>query len=160
MSASALSSRGRMKTVQIDLSQRANKSPVSDGVGGKHAHGAVVQLPADVADALIGLKVAFPVDGSSLIEAQRKAKEQAEINRLAEQRAAAARRMQLHDNLPPDVRAAVHEFGDEATEAYLAHLQQQEAEAERARVEAFNQPPAHLAPRRRGRPRKQPRLDA
>lgn len=152
-----------MKTVQIDLSQRTNKSPVSDGIGGKHAHGAVVQLPDEVADALIGLKVAFPVDGSSLIEAQRKAKEQAEVNRLAEQRAAAARRMALHDNLPPDVRAAVHEHGDEATEAYLAHLQQQEAEAERARIKAFNEPfrqQPHLAPRRRGRNRKQPRLDA
>ena len=138
-----------MKTIQIDLSSRDNQNPVHDGIGGQHAHGAVVELPDEVADALIGLKCAFPVDGSSLIAAQQAAKEQRERQRLAQERAAAVSRMRLHDELPPEVRALVHEHGDEATEAYLA---QQQAHDEQPA-------PDQVLKRRPGRPRKHPRTE-
>ena len=138
-----------VKTIQIDLSSRDNQNPVHDGIGGQHAHGAVVELPDEVADALIGLKCAFPVDGSSLIAAQQAAKEQRERQRLAQERAAAVSRMRLHDELPPEVRALVHEHGDEATEAYLAHQQELDEQPTPEQIE--------LKRRRGGRPRKHPR---
>ena len=141
-----------MKTVQIDLTQRPNMHPVSDGIGGEHKHGAIVELPDDVADALIVLKCAFPVDGSSLIGAKEAAKIKAAADIQAQIHAQAKRAMRLHDNLPAEVRAAVHEHGDEATESYLAHLQEQ--------IEQPSINPTAPFKRPRGRPRKQPRLDA
>ena len=105
-----------MKTIQIDLTSRTKKSPVSDGIGGQHADGAVVELPDEVADALIGLKIAFPVDGSSLIAAKAAAKEREKADKIQRIKVAAMRQMQLHDSLPADVRALVHEHGDEVTE--------------------------------------------
>ncbi len=140
-----------MKTVQIDLTARPTMNPISDGIGGQHKHGAVVELPDEIADALIGLKAAFPVDGSSLIEAKEAAKQRLADDLMAQQHAAAKRSMNLHDNLPAEVRAAVHEHGDEVTETYLASLQEQDAQPSPAPAQ-FKRP--------RGRPRKHPRLDA
>lgn len=148
-----------MKTIQIDLTARTNKSPVSDGIGGQHAHGAVVELPDEIADALIGLKIAFPVDGSSLIAAKAAAKEREEAERVQRVKVAAMRQMQLHDSLPAEVRALVHEHGDEVTEQYLAHKQAEEEASARPMYPIQQIYPADPV-RRRGRPRKHPRLDA
>lgn len=145
-----------MKTVKIDLSQRPTQNPVSDGIGGEHAHGTIVELPDEVADALIGLKCAYPVDGSSLIAAQQAAKARADADRMAQAKAAAQRRMNLHDNLPAEVRQAVHEHGDEATEAYLEALNA----AHQREAQQQQRAPQELVKRPRGRPRKHPRLDA
>ncbi len=133
-----------MKTIQIDLTSRTNKSPVSDGIGGQHADGAVVELPDEVADALIGLKIAFPVDGSSLIAAQAAAKEREEADRVQRVKVTAMRQMQIHDSLPADVRALVHEHGDEVTEDYLAQVREEDEQAR-----SYIDPASHV--RRRGR---------
>ncbi len=148
-----------MKTIQIDLSARTNKKPISDGAGGQHADGAVVQLPDEIADALIGLKVAFPVDGSSLIAAQAAAKERAEADRVQRIKVAAMRQMQVHDSLPPEVRAMVHEHGDEVTEQYLAHVREQDALHERPPI-VFGHSETSEPVRRRDRHRKHRKFNA
>ena len=114
-----------MKTVKFDLSKRPRPDmPVSDGRGGTHAHDSIVELPDDVADEMIALGCAYPVDGSSYISAKQRGEEKRAADLIAEQKQVSMRAMRLHDNLPADVREAVHEHGDEATEAYLAHQQE------------------------------------
>ena len=114
-----------MKTVKFDLSKRPRPDmPVSDGRGGNHAHNSIAELPDDVADEMIALGCAYPVDGSSLISAKQRGEEKRAADMIAVQKARAIQAMRLHDNLPAEVRAAVHEFGDEATESYLAHQQE------------------------------------
>lgn len=117
-----------MKTVKFDLSKRPRPDmPVSDGRGGNHAHNSIAELPDDVADEMIALGCAYPVDGSSLISAKQRGEEKRAADMIAVQKARAIQAMRLHDNLPAEVRAAVHEFGDEATESYLAHQQETQA---------------------------------
>ena len=117
-----------MKTVKFDLSKRAKPDqPVHDGVGGVHAHDSIAELPDDVANEMIALGCAFPVDGSSLISAKQRGEEKRAADMIAQQKARAVQAMRLHDNLPAEVREAVHEFGDEATESYLAHQQETQA---------------------------------
>lgn len=132
-----------MKTVKMTLTGK--KKPVSDGLGGRHADGAVVQLPDDVADQFVAMKVAVFVDGSSSIEAAEANKQRQAEAIMAQRKAMAARAMAIHDALPADVRQAVHEDGDEVTERYLAHL---------SSVEGADVVEALPIKRKRGRPRK------
>ena len=134
--------RGRMKTVKMVLTGK--KKPIADGIGGKHADGAVVSLPDAIADQFVASKLAVFVDGSSSIEAAAANKVRRDEAVMAQRKAMAMRAMQIHDNLPADVRSQVHEAGDEATERYLAHL---------SSIEGDDVDAAPVK-RKRGRPRK------
>ncbi len=62
---------------------------------------------------------------------------------MAQQKARARAAMAVHDSLPEQVRAAVHEHGDDVTEDYLAGIARESETL-----------PGLPEPRRRGRPRK------
>lgn len=132
-----------MKTIKIVLPpERKN---VHDGLGGVHVNGDVVELPDETADALVAMKLAAFADTSSAIDAAKAHKERADLERMAQQKARARSSMAVHDSLPADVRAAVHEHGDDVTEDYLAGI---------AREHESETLPGLPEPRRRGRPRK------
>lgn len=135
-----------MKQVRITLPE--GRADVHDGVGGIHKQGQMVELPDEVADQFVAMRLAVFLDDSSRIEAERANKARADDSRIAQQRARAVQSMSVHDALPAEVRHVVHEEGDEATEDYLARLA--------SKLHEGDMPPEGLPPKRpRGRPRKQ-----
>ncbi len=130
-----------MKTIKIVLPpERKN---IHDGIGGVHVNGDVVTLPDETADALVALKFAAFADASSALDAAKAHEARAEAARMAQQKARARAAMAVHDSLPEQVRAAVHEHGDDVTEDYLAGIARESETL-----------PGLPEPRRRGRPRK------
>jgi hypothetical protein len=145
-----------LKVIRFDFSldpRHAARKDWHDGVGGVHRHGDIVHLPDEAADAAIAAKAAVAAAGSDaesyqLVKKREEARQEAA--RIASQQYMAQQRMAVYDALPADVRAAVHENGDEVVEAYIA--EQQQAAAAEAEQEAI----AEIVPerRKRGRPRK------
>lgn len=131
-----------MKLIKVTLPK--GRHNVHDGLGGVHQDGAVVDLPDETADALVSMKLAVFADESSRLEAERAHKARADDARLAEQKHRSRQAMSVHDALPPEVRAAVHEHGDDVTENYLAGL---------AKDEDSGVLPGLPAPRRRRQPK-------
>lgn len=140
---------------------------IHDGLGGKHAHGSVVDLPDDVAGNLISAGLGHAASAEDSLKAKAAAEEKANAARQAH----AARDMALWDSLPPDVRARAAEEGDGVVEDYLAGLPQMTLEEyEQADAEPFVEANAAREPaieaqdiieerpqppkKRRGRPRK------
>lgn len=103
------------------------KKPAHDGLGGKHADGAIVDLPDGTALRMIAAGTAAPVEGGA-IAIRKQAEEHSDRLRLAQQQARARQSMIVHDSMPEDVRHAVYEHGDEVTETYLAELDRQDSE--------------------------------
>jgi|GEM_PF-6650542 len=93
-----------------------------DGLGGVHKQGDVVELPADVAFVGLSRKKVELVEPEDVREHIRKAEEDMKARHLAEQQALSAKRMRLFDALPPEVRAAARETGEEAVDDYIATL--------------------------------------
>lgn len=121
--------------VALKITLPEHMQDVHDGLGGVHRNGAVVRLPASVADAFLSRKLAVPADGGMIAQAQQQAAERQAVADAAGQQARSRAAMALHDNLPPEVRQAVHEHGDEVVEEYLAHQQELER-----KIEAVMQP--------------------
>lgn len=149
-----------MKSVKITL-KGTPRTDISDSAGHVYKDGDEVELPDADADLFVTLKCAVFVDGSSVIQAAANAKERTAASEQATQRHRSQQAMALHDALPPEVRAEVHEHGDEVVENYLARnrVQVPTKPITNESVDAsFNDMIEDLEPetpkRKRGRPRK------
>lgn len=116
--------------IALKITLPEGRHEVHDGLGGVHRDGAVVRLPASVANAFLAKKLAIPADGGMVVQAQKQAEERQAVAEAAQQQARSKAAMSLHDNLPPEVRQAVHEHGDEVVEQYLANQQELERKIE------------------------------
>jgi hypothetical protein len=113
---------------------------VHDGLGGVHNKGDVVALPDDVVQVFLARNLAIPADASDVAGAILRAK-QAESDRLADLfKSEAVSRMRVFDAMPPEVRAAARELGEDPITDHLNQLAREAAT-----------PPK----RPRGRPRKE-----
>ena len=151
-----------MKTIRIDTKTKLShvENPtVADGLGGVHAHGAVVELPDETAAALVSLGFGDYVDATIKAKAVQQATEDAAARMQAQRQAAARHNMEIWDSLPPGVRARAREDGDSVIEDYLAGLpsvpldEYEKSDVDVFRPEIGEETPAP-APRRRGRPPK------
>ena len=122
-----------MKTVKITLGDPPGRQ-VHDSEGRKHADGTIVTLSDADADLFVSRRLAVFVDESSRIEAERANRERHEAGRLAQQKRRSEQAMMVHDSLPAEVRAVVHEMGDEVTETYLAGLAREDDEPKPAKL--------------------------
>ena len=118
--------------IALKITLPDHMADIHDGLGGVHRNGAIVCLPAPIADAFLAKKLAMPADGSMVAQAQKQAEERRAEAIHAEQKARSAAAMNLHDNLPPEVRQAAAEHGDEVVQEYLANQAQLAEEFEQA----------------------------
>ncbi len=143
------------KTIKIDLTKRVTefmpleRLDISDGHGGVHRHGAVVELPDDVAGAFLEAGLGHIATAEHVQKAKQEALDAADARRIANDKAKAEWRMAIHDSMPPELRQAAQE-NEEVTEIYLAGLMESDGQPiEGADTAETDQP------RRRGRPPKQ-----
>jgi hypothetical protein len=146
-----------MKRIAIKIDHTTRRS-VHDGLGGVWQHGQEASLPDEVADCLVGMGLAYFVDGSSTIKAKAAHEVREAAAKVANVQAKAATSSSVYDQMPPEWRARVQDEGDEVIEEYLATLpavsleQYEASSADPFTVtnEAVMQ--AESLPKRRGRP--------
>jgi hypothetical protein len=95
---------------------------VHDGLGGVHKAGDVVALPADVAAIFIERNCGVPATDADRDQAITQAEQDADQRRLDLLKASAVARMQVFDMMPPNVRDAAREQGDDAITEHMNEI--------------------------------------
>lgn len=148
-----------LKHVRIRL-DHTTRPDVSDGHGGVWLHDDEPHIPAEAADALVGLGLAEFLDGSSTIKAKAAAAVRAEDARLSGIKRRAEQEDAIYEQMPPEWRDRVKEEGSAVINDYLAtlpsvSLEQYDASSADPFTVANEAANADLVPepvKRRGRP--------